>query len=521
MGKFYITTPIYYVNDAPHIGNAYCTIAADAIARYQRMRGKKVLFATGVDENGMKVAEEARRRGLKPQAFVDKMSSLFADTWRQLDISHDCFIRTTSDGHRRAVQALMKRLYESGDIYEGTYEGWYCLSDETFFRESELVDGRCPNPECRKEVEWLGEKGFFFRFSRYADRLLDHINGDPDFLLPETRKNEVVSFIRGGLKDACISRLADWGTPMPQEIPGTDGMVVYVWVDALVNYLTVAGYPGDEKRFAEFWPADFHLVGKEIFVRFHATLWPAMLMAAGLPLPKTVFGHGWLTVNGEKMSKSKGNALAPSDVVEQVRAASGCRREIAVDAVRYFLLREVSFALDGDCSLKGILARFNADLANDLGNLLNRLLPLIARHTAGRIPSPAKDDEIISAGQLAVCGFEKGMESYDFSVALRAVWAYLGMLNRWIDARAPWALARKGEKEELARVLYCLADGLRIVAGLISPIMPNASTAIQQQLGLPAQAAKWQDLMEWGKLPAGAQIQPAEPLFPRVADRGR
>jgi len=521
MGKFYITTPIYYVNDLPHIGTAYCTIAADAIARYQRMHGKEVLFATGTDENGLKVAEAAHRRGLPPQEFVDEMAAVFAETWRKLGVSYDYFIRTTAGNHRRAVQALVNRLHENCDLYLDTYEGWYCLSDETFFRESELVDGRCPNPECQREVEWLGERGYFFRLSNYADRLLDYIDSQPDFLLPETRRNEVVSFIRGGLKDACISRHAAWGTPMPEGMPGAEGMVVYVWLDALVNYLTVAGYPDDEERFAEFWPADLHLVGKDIFVRFHATLWPALLMAAGLPLPSTVFAHGFITVAGEKVSKSRGHKIDPLAVVEEIRAHSGCRREMALDALRYFLLREVPFGLDGEWSLEGILARFNADLANDLGNFLNRLLPLISRYANGRIPAPASAKEVVSSAQEAVSGFAKEMEKLDFSAALRAVWAYLGMLNRWIDARAPWALAKKGEKEELARVLYCLAEGLRIVAALISPILPNASTAIQQQLGLPAQAAKWQDLTEWGKLPAGARIQPAEPLFPRVADRGR
>ncbi len=519
MGKFYITTPIYYVNDSPHIGTAYCTIAADAIARFQRLRGKQVLFATGTDENGLKVAEAAQRRGLSPQAFVDEMSGIFAQTWQKLGISYDYFIRTTTEDHRQAVQTLVQKLFDSGDIYLSTYEGWYCLSDETFFRESDLIEGRCPNPECRREVEWLGEKGFFFRLSKYADRLLGYIESNPDFLRPETRRNEVIAFIRGGLKDACISRLASWGTPLPAGIPGAEGMVVYVWLDALVNYLTVAGYTNDQERFCKFWPADFHLVGKEIFVRFHATLWPAMLMAAGLPLPKTVFGHGWLTVDGQKISKSKGNMIAPLEPVEQIRITSGCRAEIALDAVRYFLLRDVSFGLDGDFSIDGILRRFNADLANDLGNLLNRLLPLICRYSEGRIPAPAAEEEIVATAQSAVLEWEKGMESYDFSGALKAVWAFLGILNRWIDTRAPWALAKKGEREELGRVLYCLAEGLRIAAGMISPVMPNAARAIWQQLGMPEQALTWENLTGWGRLPQGAQVVTGEPLFPRVQNK--
>jgi methionyl-tRNA synthetase len=518
MGKFYLTTPIYYVNDAPHIGTAYCTIAADTIARYQRLKGNRVLFATGTDENGLKVAEAGQARGLTPQAFVDEMAALFESTWRKLDISFDRFIRTTEDAHKRAVQALMKKLYDQGDIYESTYEGWYCLSDETFFRENELVEGRCPNPECRKEVEWLGEKGFFFRLSKYAEPLLSYIESHPDFLLPETRKNEVISFIKGGLKDACISRLADWGTPLPQEIPGAEGMVVYVWLDALVNYLTVVGYPDDEKSLAEFWPADFHLVGKEIFVRFHATLWPAMLMSAGLAVPKTVFGHGWLTVNGEKMSKSKGNVIAPLQLLEQVQEKSGCRREMALDAIRYYLLRDISFGMDGDCSLDAVLGRFNADLANDLGNLLNRLLPLIIRHNEGKIPVPAEDEAVTAAAKEAVAGWEAGMDKYDFSSALRSVWGYLSFLNRWIDSQAPWSLAKQGKKAELDKVFYCLAESLRIVTMLITPVMPSTAAAIQKQLGLPETTAAlgWPEAITWGQLPGGTQVSVGEPLFPRV-----
>jgi methionyl-tRNA synthetase len=518
MSKYYITTPIYYVNDAPHIGTAYCTIAADTIARYQRLLGKKVVFATGVDENGLKVAEAAIKRGLEPQAFVDEMAAAFDATWRKLGLTYDVFIRTTSPAHRTAVQALMKRLYEAGDIYQGTYEGWYCLSDETFFRESELVDGRCPNPECRKEVQWIGETGFFFRLSKYADALLEYIEAHPDFLLPETRKNEVVAYIKSGLRDACISRLANWGTPLPSDIPGAEGMVVYVWLDALVNYITIAGYPDDDTRFQEIWPADFHLVGKEIFVRFHATMWPALLMAAGLPLPKTVFGHGWLTVNGEKMSKSKGNMVPPLEVVAQVQERSNCRPDMALDAVRYFLLRDISFGLDGDFGIDSVLGRFNADLANDLGNLLNRMLPLIIKHNEGRIPAPASDDEVVAAAKQALTDWQQGMDSYDFSGALRATWSYLSFLNRWIDTRAPWTLAKQGNREELAKVFYCLAEGLRLVTVMITPIMPNAAATIAKQLGVPEELAqaKWEERITWGKLPAGAPVQPGEPLFPRV-----
>lgn len=522
MNRYYVTTPIYYVNDVPTIGTAYCTIAADTVARYQRLCGKKVLFATGVDENSLKVAEAGQRQGMEPQAFVDAMAAVFAETWRKLDVSYDVFIRTTSPEHRRAVQALVKTLYDNGDIYESTYEGWYCISDETFFRESELIDGRCPNPECRREVEWLGEKGYFFRLSKYAEPLLNYIEDHPEFLQPETRKNEVVSFIRGGLKDACISRVASWGTPLPEGIPDADGMVVYVWLDALVNYITVAGYPDNTERFQEFWPADLHLVGKDIFVRFHATFWPAMLMAAGLPLPKTVFGHGFLTVGGEKIGKSKGNKVDPLEVVQRISAESGCRPDMALDALRYFLLREVTFGLDGDWSLEAVLGRFNADLANDLGNLLNRLLPLIVRYNEGRIPTPATSEDVVAASEAAVDEWAAGMERLDFSGALRSAWGFLGFLNKWIDTRAPWALVKKGESDEAKRVLYCLAEGLRIATVMISPVMPNAAKAIQEQLGLSADDSKavWSELVEWGRLKEGATVHIGEPLFPRVLPPG-
>jgi methionyl-tRNA synthetase len=516
MGKFYLTTPIYYVNDAPHIGTAYCTIAADTIARYQRLKGNKVLFSTGVDENGLKIVDAAQKQGQASQPYVDKMAGVFEQTWRKLNISFDRFIRTTEEAHRRAVQEMMRLLYAKGDIYQDTYEGWYCLSDETFFRESELVEGRCPNPECRREMEWLREKGYFFRLSKYAEPLLQYIEAHPDFLQPDFRKNEVVAFIKGGLKDICFSRFANWGIPLPSELPDAEGMVVYVWPDALVNYLTIAGYPDDKAKMAEFWPADMHLVGKDIFVRFHATLWPAMLLAAGLPLPKTMFAHGFLTVGGEKISKSKGNKVDPLAVVEQIQTISGCRPEMALDALRYFLLREVTFGLDGEWSVDAIIGRFNADLANDLGNLLNRLLPLIIRHNEGKIPAPAEDEAVTAAAKEAIAGWEAGMEKYDFSAALRSVWGYLSFLNRWIDGQAPWSLAKQGKKAEVDKVFYCLAEALRIVTVLITPVMPNAAAAIQKQLGLSEMALAWPEAVTWGQLAGGTQVSVGEPLFPRV-----
>ena len=349
---YYITTPIYYVNDVPHIGTAYCTIAADVEARYQRMTGRRVLFLTGTDENAGKVSRAAEEQGRGCQEWCDELAQRFMDVWHDCHVSYDDFIRTTQERHKRVVARFVERLYESGDIYLGTYSGWYCPFDETFFPETELVEGKCPNAECRREVQWVEEPAYFFRLSAYADRLLEHIDANPEFLQPEFRRNEVISFIKSGLQDTCITRKLEWGIPLPSSIPQSEGLVVYVWFDALINYISALGFesddPAERARFDDFWPADVHLVGKDIYVRFHCTLWPAMLMAAGIEVPKRVFGHGFWNIESEKMSKSRDNMIHPRVLSDELAELAGCPHEIAVDAIRYHLLREVTFGLDGD-----------------------------------------------------------------------------------------------------------------------------------------------------------------------------
>lgn len=521
MSKFYITTPIYYVTAPPTVGSAYTTVAADVLARYHRARGDEVLFATGSDEHAEKVVAAARERAMEPKAFVDYMADLYRQAWVALNIRYDDFIQTTEPRHKRAVQALLEELYRRGQLYRGAYEGWYCVSDATFFPESELVEGRCPNPECGRPVTWVSEPACFFKFSEWGERLLQHIEQHPDFLGPDFRRNEVISFIQGGLKDACISRLCDWGTPLPASIPGSEGMVVYVWVDALINYVTVAGYPDDPERFAHWWPADLHLMAKDIFVRFHATLWPAMLMAAGLAPPRRVFAHGYWTYGGEKISKSRGHRADPVEIARNLAAESGVRFELAVDTLRYFLLRQMPFGLDGDFSVEALEGRYNADLANDLGNLASRSLTMIARYCGGRIPAQAPaPPELAETARAAADEFEAACErTLDFSAGLRSIWALVGALNRYIDQQAPWQLAREGHSGELNAVLYVCAESLRLVSALIAPVMPATAGAIRAQLGLADEQIPWSEARAWGILPAGNVIARPEPLFPRLTQQ--
>lgn len=516
--KFYVTTPIYYVNDEPTIGHAYTTIAADVLARYHRLRGDDVLLVTGVDENGLKVALAAREKGRQPKAYVDQMAERFRQEWQALAITYDDFVQTTEERHRRAVRRFVEALYQSGDLYLGSYEGWYCVSDETYFRETELVDGHCPNPECGKPVEWVSEPAYFFRFSAYGERLLRYIEEHPGFLLPEFRRNEVISFIQGGLHDVCISRRADWGIPLPDSLPESQGMVVYVWADALVNYLTCAGYPDDQAKLGRYWPADVHVMAKDIFVRFHATLWPAMLMALGLPIPRRVFAHGYWTLGGQKISKSRGGGMPrPGPVLETVMAETGCSRARAVDALRYHMLREVPFGQDGEFSVEALLARYANDLANDLGNLLNRVLPMIARYRQGLIPPPCPPEpELETAARAAVAAWEQAVETLDFSAGLRAIWAFLAAANRFVDQQAPWSLAREGRQQELDRVLYAAAEAIRIAAVLVAAVMPHAAREIERQLGLTESARTWAEASQWGLLPGGQRIGEPQPLFPRL-----
>jgi methionyl-tRNA synthetase len=515
--KFYITTPIYYVNDVPTVGHAYTTIACDVLARYHRLRGDDVLFTTGTDENAQKNVRAAEARGLEPKPFVDEMADNFRREWRDLNITHDDFIRTTEERHHRAVQTFFERVYESGDLYVGKYEGWYCVSDETFFREDEIVEGRCPNPECGKPVEWMSEPAHFFRFSKYEQPLLEYIEENPGWLLPEFRRNEVLRFVEGGLKDVCISRQSDWGIPLSASIPESEGHVIYVWADALVNYLTCAGYPDDTGRFERYWPADVHVMGKEIFVRFHATLWPAMLMSVGLPLPKRVVAHGYWTQGGERISKSRGGAIPrPGPVLDLVMAETGCNRPAAVDALRYHMLREVPFGQDGEFSGEALLGRYANDLANDLGNLLHRVLPMIQRYREGRLPAPCPPDpDLYPAAQVAAAGWETAVETLAFRSGLEAIWEFLSVANRYVDQEAPWSLAKAGETEALDRVLYSAAEAIRIAACLVAPVAPNAADGIEAQLGIKDWERSWSQASTWGLLPGGLQIAPSEPLFPR------
>jgi len=516
--KFYVTTPIYYVNDVPTVGTAYTTIACDALARYHRLRGDEVLFTTGTDENAVRVMRLAEEAGVDPKLYADRIAAVFVEEWRRLNICYDDFIRTTEPRQLRAVQNLFETIYRNGDLYLGSYEGWYCVPDETFFAETDLVDGRCPNPECGRPVEWVSEPAYFFRFSRYQERLLQYIEEHPGWLIPEFRKNEVVSFIRGGLRDACVTRRSTWGIPMPPTIPHSEGLVVYVWTDALVNYLTCAGYPDEMGRFGKFWPADLHMMAKDIFTRFHATMWPAMLMSAGLPLPKQVAAHGYWTVAGEKISKSRSaRPPRPEPVLARVMAETGCTQERAVDALRYYELREMTFGQDGDFTVEGLLRRYADDLGNDLGNLLHRVLAMIGRYRQGKIPPPCPPDATLHPAAVAAAeGWEEAVERLDFSAGLRAIWAFLAEANRYVDQQAPWALAKKGDEQGLDRVLYSAAEGLRISAVLIAPVMPQAADEMERQLGLSEWKRQWSQAKEWGLLPGGQAIGQAAPLFPRL-----
>lgn len=513
---FYITTPIYYPSDRLHIGHAYCTTVADAIARYKRLAGFDVFFLTGSDEHGQKIQRKAQEEQVTPIAYVDKIVASFQNLWQKLHISHDDFIRTTEKRHREVVQAIFQKIYDQGDIYKASYEGWYCTPCETFWLERQLEDGKCP--DCGRPVELLGEESYFFRMSKYQDRLLQFIEENPDFIQPTSRRNEMINFIKGGLEDLCVSRTTfDWGIPVPFD----PKHVVYVWFDALTNYITAAGYMHDQEKFAKYWPADIHLVGKEI-VRFHSIIWPVILMALGVPLPKKVYGHGWLVVEGDKMSKSKGNVIDPVALID----------EFGADTIRYFLLREINLGMDGNFSRDALINRINSDLANDLGNLLHRTLNMIHRFNGGVVQNShvteAIDDGLISLTKQTVSSYQSMMEQLDINGAIKEVWALISRTNKYIDETGPWALAKDpAKKERLDTVLYNLAETLRIVAILISPFMPLTAPKIYSQLGLPGDFTKvtLETAKEWGLLPSGTQVAAhPEPIFPRIeiktADNG-
>jgi methionyl-tRNA synthetase len=519
---FYLTTPIYYVNDVPHIGTSYTTVAADVLARFHRLRGEEVLLVTGTDENATKVTQAAAKRGMEPLPFVDEMAERFKAAWAELNVQYDVFIRTTEERHRHAVQTFFRTLQERGDIYEGPYEGWYCVPCETFFSEEEApeVDGvrRCKDVPEHPPLKRVRETNYFFALSRYGDRLREHIQAHPEFLQPEFRRNEVLAFINQGLRDVCITRAAtDWGIP----VPGDPSQLVYVWFDALINYITAAGYPDDPEALAKWWPADLHLVGKDIYVRFHCTLWPAMLMAVGLEPPKTVFGHGFWLSEGVKMSKTGGNFIEPLKLIRWLAELSGARHEIAVDAFRYFIFREMPFGEDGNFTRRSLLERFNSDLANDLGNALNRSLSLTRQNfpdaaSGGLVPAPTDaETRLRDLARETGPRVTAALERLDLQGALAAVWEYVGAINKYLDDRAPWSLAKAGKTEELGGVLYHALEAVRVVSVWTSPFMPKVAEELRRQLGLSG-APPWQEAEAWGILQPGARLEPPTPIFPRI-----
>ncbi len=506
--KFYLTTPIYYVNDVPHIGHAYCTIAADVYARFKRMEGYDVFFLTGTDEHGNKIAQSAAERGKTPKELADEVVERFKEAWKKLNISHNHLIRTTDEYHETGVRKIFDILRAKGYIYLGDYEGWYCVPDEAFWTETQLVDGNCP--DCGRAVQRLKEKSYFFKLSAFEDKLLKYIEDNPGFVEPETRRNEIVSRIHQGLNDLSVSRTTvKWGVP----VPGDPDHVIYVWFDALVNYITALGYGSGEERFQKYWPADLHLIGKEI-LWFHTVIWPAMLMAAELPLPKRVFGHGWWTVEGQKMSKSLGNVVDPIGLAEKYGA----------DAVRYFLLREGTFGKDADFSLAAMITRMNNELANDLGNLFSRTLAMLKRYNEGILPRPedevAADGELLDMAKALPARVKAQMDQLQFSAALEEIWAFVRRCNKYVEENAPWHLAKEPEKKaRLDTVLYNLVESLQTITVLLAPFMPVAAAKMWSQLGADDfENISFEAAEKWGQLPAGTVTRPGEPLFPKVKE---
>ena len=508
--NFYLTTPIYYVNDVPHIGHAYTTVVADVIARFRRMTGQQVYFLTGTDEHGQHVERAAKAKGMLPLQFADQVVERFRSLWKTLGISNDDFIRTTEDRHRRGAERLYQKIAARGDIYKDAYKGWYCTSCESFYPESQVVDGRCPDQGHK--VEWTEEESYFFRLSKYREPLLEHYREHPEFVFPETRRNEVVAFVEGGLKDLSISRSSfAWGIPLPDD----PKHVLYVWFDALSNYITALGYGADRKLYARFWPADIHLVGKDI-LRFHAVYWPAFLLSAEEPLPRRVVAHGWWLRDALKMSKSRGGAVDPIPLIET----------FGVDPLRYFLLREMVFGQDANFSDEAFIDRVNTDLANDLGNLLSRTLKMIEDYSGGRIPKTdarfREDEPLKAKAREAWQGLVKDFEELDFSSGLGRVWDFIGLLNRFIVQNEPWKLSQDpGRRWALDSVLYTVAEGLRIVAILLVPVMPRSAAEIWKRLGIRGDVAGVSlEHFSWGELKSGLAIARGEALFPRIDKTG-
>ncbi|MBO8138141.1 MAG: methionine--tRNA ligase [Desulfotomaculum sp.] len=504
---FYITTPIYYPSDKLHIGHAYTTVAADAIARFKKLTGYDVYFLTGSDEHGQKIERTAKAKGQTPKEYVDKIVAGFKHLWGKLDVEYNDFIRTTEDRHKKVVEMFFEQLYKQGDIYKSSYKGWYCTPCETFFTEYQLAEGKCP--DCGREVELLEEESYFFKMSKYADQWLKFIEENPDFIQPETRRNEMISFVKQGLEDLCVSRTTfDWGI----KVPFDPNHVVYVWVDALTNYISALGYGSEnDDLYQKYWPADVHLVGKDI-MRFHTIIWPIMLMALNLPLPKKVMGHGWLLLEGGKMSKSKGNVVDPLKLIDKYGA----------DAVRYYLLRELPFGSDGYYSEEALAKRINNDLANDYGNLLSRTSSMLVKYQQGELRKPQPegklDEELINLAVETPKVVEENMNNLQISAALEAISKLVGRANKYLEETAPWSLAKDETKTaRLNTVLYNVIEVMRFATIMLSPFMPNIPEKVWAQIGIEdkKELQTW-DSLRWGKLPEGTVVKKGKVLFPRI-----